>query len=530
MHLSAADAGEPLEPGDLERLAAAANLMGRGPASIDALARAHHAYRERGEPGRAVRCASWLALSLLLAGERARGNGWLARAERVLESAERDCPERGYVQLAIALRSLLEGDAGAAHRAFEQAAAIGERSGDPDLTTLARQGAGRALIRLGDTGQGVALLDEAMVAVTAGEASPMITGAVYCSVIDACLEIYDLSRAREWTAALNDWCASQEQLGPYRGQCLVHRAELMRIHGAWPEAMGEARRASEWLLRPPAHRAAGAAFYQLAELHRLRGDFERAEAAYRDASAWGREPQPGLALLRLGQGRVDAARAAIGRALEERAERGARAQLLPAAVEVLLAAGEHPAARTAADELARLAAELDASYLRVLAAQATGAVLLAEGHARDALVELRWSGSEWRALDAPYDAARGRVLIGLACRALGDEDAAALELDAALAVFRTLEAGPDIARVRALSRRAPPAAAGRLTARERQVLALVATGMTNRAISGALRISEKTVARHLSNIFTKLGLQNRAAATAYAYRHGIAAPPTASST
>jgi DNA-binding CsgD family transcriptional regulator len=282
--------------------------------------------------------------------------------------------------------------------------------------------------------------------------------------------------------------------------------------------MEEARRAFDRFLQPSGHPAAGAAAYQLAELHRLRGEAAEAEEAYRRASRWGREPQPGLALLRLAQGQPAAAQAAIRRALEEAVDLPGRARLLPAAAEIALAAGDRAAARAAAGELAEAAGRLDAPLLDATAAAASGAVRLADGDARAALVDLRAAWAAWRELGAPYEAARARVGIGLACRALGDPDSAALELDAARAVFEELGAAPDLAGLERLTGRAP---AGGLTPREVQVLRLVATGKTNRAIAAELLLSERTVDRHVSNIFTKLGVSSRAAATAWAYQHQL---------
>jgi ATP/maltotriose-dependent transcriptional regulator MalT len=293
----------------------------------------------------------------------------------------------------------------------------------------------------------------------------------------------------------------------------------MALHGAWPDAMDEARRAAERLTAPPGQPAAGLAFYQQGELHRLRGEHARAEDAYRLASQWGRDPQPGLALLRLAQGQVDTAAAAIRRVVDEASGFVARSRLLPAQVEILLAAGDVEAAAAAA-ELTGLAEGLGAPYLTAVAAHAHGAVLLAEGEPKAALAALRGAWLAWQDLDVPYEAARVRVLIGLACRELGDRDGAAMELDAARWVFRELAAAPDLARVEALSGRAATEAAG-LTARELEVLRLVAAGETNKAIAGDLFVSERTVDRHMSNIFAKLGVSSRAAATAHAYRHGL---------
>jgi ATP/maltotriose-dependent transcriptional regulator MalT len=303
----------------------------------------------------------------------------------------------------------------------------------------------------------------------------------------------------------------------------VRRAEILQLHGAWTDALDEARRACEELADPPGQNAVGAAFYQAAELHRLRGEFAEAEQLYRQASQRGRGAQPGLALLRLAQGQVDAATASIRSALDEVHDRKRRSPTLAASVDIALAARDVSAARTAADELSAMAGALDAPYLHALSAHATGAVLLAEGDPRAALTRLRRACILWQNLDAPYEAARTRLLTGLACQQLADADTGEMEIDAARQAFARLGAAPDLARVETLSQSRGRAVqnAGGLSARELQVLQLIATGRTNRAIAHTLNISEKTVARHVSNIFTKLDLSSRAAATAYAYEHHL---------
>ncbi|HSJ65392.1 MAG TPA: LuxR C-terminal-related transcriptional regulator [Gemmatimonadaceae bacterium] len=518
--LSSADRDAPLQPEDLERLATAAYLVGKYPECEEIWARGHGAYLECEDARGAARCAFWLGLGLVNNGEMARAGGWFARAGRLLEDDSEECVEEGLLLIPAALRKLAGGDAEGARGAFARAAAIGDRFGSADLISIGRLGQGQALIHLGQVASGVSLLDEAMVAATAGELSPIAVGIVYCAVIEECQRIFDLRRAQEWTNALTRWCDSQPDLVPYRGQCLVRRAEILRLHGEWREAMEEARQARDRLSRPPTQSAIGLAYYLEAELHRLRGEFAEAEEAYRESGKRQRRPRPGLAHLRLAQGHGEAASTAIRRLMDEADERLTRPDVLAAAVEIMLAQDDLPAARAASDELSDIAEELGAPFLRALADQAAGAVLRAEGDARGALAALDRALTAWQALEAPYESARVRVLLGLACRALGDDDAAAIELEAARAVFEELGAAPDLARLDRLSPTHDEAPDG-LTRRELQVLRLVAEGKTNRDVAGDLGISEKTVARHVSNIFVKLGLSSRAAATAYAYRHDL---------
>jgi len=520
--LAAADSVAPLEPEDLDRLATAAYLVGEDAASADACTRAHHGFLERGETIRAARSAFWLAFAMLdKPSQQAQAGGWLARARRLLDESAQECVEQGFLLCAFAFQRVGAGDVAAAHTAFGEAVQIGARFKDPDLVALARHGEGRVLLRLNRTADGLTMLDEVMVAVTCGEVGPVVAGVVYCSVLGACHELFDLRRAKEWTAALAGWCAAHPDMVPFRGQCLTLRSELLQLHGAWQEAIDEAQRACTRLTDPAGQPYAGVAYYQLGELYRLRGEFNKADEAYRRASQSGRKPDPGLALLRLAQGQVEAADTAIRHALQQTRGMRSRVQVLRAGVEIMLAGHDLPAARSTADELDRIAGELDAPFLRAASAQASGAVALAAGDACAAVGLLRDAWTAWRELDAPYEIAYVRTLLGLAYRQLGDNDGARMECEAAEETFDRLGAVPDAARVAALLTPAPPQASGGLTGREVEVLRLVATGKTNRAIATELAISEKTVARHVSNIFTKLDLSSRSAATAYAYSHKL---------
>jgi DNA-binding CsgD family transcriptional regulator len=518
--LRAADTRVPLEPDDLERLAIAAVLTGHEEVSADAWGRAFHELARRGDRSRAARCGFWLAMGLLNRGEAARGEGWLARARRQLAEESAECAELGYLALPAAIGQVYGGEAAAAFAAAEGAAGIGERCGDRDLVAFAMLVQGRALMRMGRIAEGMSLLDEVMVSVLGDEVSPMLAGDVYCSVIEGCNEVFDLRRAHEWTVALTRWCDAQPDLVPYRGHCQVHRAEVMLRHGAWPSAADVAADAYDRLTRPPPEPAAGNAAYLLADLCRLRGEYAEAEVFYREASRWGRDPQPGLALLRLAQGRTQPAEAAIRRALAQTADPAVRPMLLAAAVEILLATGDVRAAREAADDLTAMAADADAPFLDAAAAHWTGAVRGAEGDQPAALAALRRAWTLWQRVEAPYEAARVRVLLGHACRASEDEDSALLEFEAAGEVFARLGAAPDVARVAALTRR-PRSATFGLTARELDVLRRVAAGGSNREIAVDLSLSEATVARHVSNILTKLDVRSRSAATAFAHRHGL---------
>ena len=511
--LAALDAERGLDVDDLDRLATAAYLTGHDDEGFEVWGRGHRQCLHAGDIAHAARFGVRLAQALAFKGDIARSSGWVERTERLLADGGLDCVERGFLEHAAGMcRIFTDGDIAAAYAAFGRAAEIGARFGDRELLTFARMGEGRCLIYRGELARGLALLDEAMVSVEACEIPPMAVGDAYCTVIDACHEIFDLRRCEQWTDSFTRWCDAQRGLVLYRGHCLLHRAELLMLHGAWAEAVTDVKEACARLAEPVHPLTLGGAHYVEGELHRLRGEFALAEQAYERANGYGCQPQPGLALLRLAQGRVEVAVAQLRRLLAETDQPIARAPALCAATQILLAAGDMDAARAVADELTGLATELNSPSLRAHAAVATGSVRLAAGEVASALVALRHAARDWNDLGAPFEGARTRMLIADACEALADLDGAALERRAASATFEAL-GGSHHARSR-------PARAD-LTAREAEVLMLVARGKTNRAIAAELFVSEKTVASHLNHIFTKLGLSSRSAATAYAYEHDL---------
>ena len=498
------------------RLALAACLIGQERDFLTYKERSHRAHLAANRPERAARDAFWLAMISLLRGEVAQSNAWVARGERLIDC--RDCAERGYLQLPV-MEMVLRGGDGA--RAFEMAvdaSALGERYGEPDLVASARHLQGRAAIKLGRVSQGVKLLDETMLSVVAGELSPIITGLMYCSIIDACRAAYELNRAREWTSAMSRWCDRQGGMLAFTDACFVHRAEIMCLQGAWADAGDEMRRVcerSEHCDRPPS----GSAFYQHGEVHRLRGEAALAEDCYRAASRRGRDPQPGLALLRLAQGRADASAAAIRRLVGATGDRAARGRILPAHFEIMLAIGDLEEAQRACEELEALCTVFETEVVHAQATQARGALCVRSGEAQAALRHLRESFQRWERLAAPYEAARVRVLIAEACAALGDEEASTLERDAARFTFEQLGAKFDLERLD-VCRGSRPDACG-LSARELQVLEQIARGRTNKWIARELGLSARTIDRHVSNILTKLQVPSRSAAAVYASAHHL---------
>lgn len=515
-----ADQDTALQAEDLELFATAACLVGLDDDYLEIIERAHTAHFKSGNPARASRCAFWLAFRLFMRGEMGRASGWLTRAERLLEGDAHECAERGYLALPFVEQLIKAGALDEAYTAAERAMAIGHRCGDRDLIACAQHQLGKILLYQGKIDGGLAHIDETMVTVMADELSPMVTGMLYCSVIAACQQVYALDRTREWTEAMKRWCDGQEEVVAFAGVCLVHRSEVLLLAGAWTEAIQEAQRAWD-ISHDKDNLGAAAALYQQGEIQRLTGAFDAAEESYRGASRLGLDPQPGLALLRLAQGRSSVAVSAIRRILQTTESSLKRLGILPAYVEIMLAAGDIEEARNASHELQELASTVDTEMSRAYAAQSRGALALAEGNAQPALNALRRAFESWQGIGAPHAAARVRMLIGIACRQVGDEDAAGLEFDAARSAFLRLGARPDLDRIESFINVEKRTTRHSLTPREVQVLRHVCSGKTNAAVAAELNLSERTVERHLSNIFNKLSVSTRTAAAAWAYGHGV---------
>jgi DNA-binding CsgD family transcriptional regulator len=518
---TAAQAASELAPGDLEALGDAAWWLGEFEEASAALEEAYRRHLDEGRPGQAAMAAIGVAVNHFLRGDGVVGSGWVGRAQRLLRD-QPESTEHGYL-LYLELEGALDaGDAAAVTGDARRVRDIGRRHADANLVTAGNLFEGRMLVKQGRMAEGMALLDEAMLAVLSGELGPEWAGNIYCHLMAAFHELADVRRAAEWTEATARWLAGLPAAVLFTGICRVHRSQVLQRKGAWTQAEREAALVCQDLAEL---HVAGAAegHYQVGEIRRLRGDLGGAEAAYRDAHRLGRDPQPGLALLRLAQGRAEAAAASVRAALTAVGhDRLARARLCAAQVEIALAAGATETARQAAEELEQTASTYGSSGLEATALQARGAILLAEPRLEAALPTLRAACRRWQELDAPYDAARVRLLLAAAYQALGDTDAALLELDAAEAVFERLGAVLDAAVIPAL--RGRPVLPDGLTRREAEVLALVAAGRTNREIAATLVLSQKTVARHLSNIFVKIGVASRTQAAAYAYEHGLARP------
>ena len=500
---------EALEASDYDALGECAHWLGHADEVIAAYQEAFRGHTAAANHGAAALSAFMLAVYYRIGGEGAHADGWMARANRSLTDAD-DGAHHGY-PLYLQIAGLMDRDVEFATSEARRMQEIGRRFGDETLCALGVFFEGRALIKQARVAEGLALLDESMVAALSDRLKPFWTGAIYCGLLDACHELADLQRATEWTSATAKWCSPLPVASLYPGICRVHRVELMHTRGEWARAEDEALATCREMADIDVFVVADG-YYEIGEIRRRRRDLAGAEEAYTRAHDLGRDPQPGMALLRLAQGKSDAASASIATTLQAAgANRLGRAPLLAAQVEIALAAGDVATARAAADELTATAETFGSAGLKASAHRCEGAVALAEQQAVAALGQLRLAFSAWQELDAPYDAARTRLLLADAYAALDDPDAAERERAAAKACFERLGVRGDEA-----STPETP-----LSAREVEVLRLVAAGKTNRDIATALFLSEKTVARHVSNIFTKLDVSSRTAATAYAFSSGL---------
>lgn len=506
---AAADATTALDLDDLDQFAQAAMLLARMDDYFALRERAYQLCVDRGDQLGAARLAGWIGNQRMADGSVGQGTAWIARAQQHLDADGSESVLAGFLAMGHAFVALTEGEPMRAVELAGEAVACGRRYRDPELIALAAHMEGLLLIEAGETSIGVARLDEAMLSLSGPGLSPVVTGIVYCGVIAGCWNAYDLRRAAEWTQAMTAWCASQPELANFTGVCKVHRAELQQLRGAWAEAREELTGVDGG--RRDALSSAQAAYVR-GNVDRLQGRFEDAEEAFQRASRLV-DPQPGLALLRLALGSSEAAAAMTRRALAEYQEPGRRVELLVGAVEVLLAVGDIEGAAAAQAELAGQAQS--SAIVLAFAQHAKGMLDLAEDRPADALRQLRPALATWLDIGAPYQEARARVLLSQACHALGDTESADRELAAARATFATLGALPDLAQLDG------EVQDDLLSPRELEVLRLVATGATNRAIAAQLVLSERTVDRHVSNIFGKLGVSTRAAATAYAFERQL---------
>ncbi|HUS60937.1 MAG TPA: helix-turn-helix transcriptional regulator [Acidimicrobiales bacterium] len=500
----------------LDLLADAAWWLGRLDECVDAREQAYLLYDDAGDSRRAGQCAVWLYEHHCFRASPSIAGGWLRRARRALDGDD-GCCEFGALLLREAEVAHGSGDLTSAALLAERGIALGRRLRSADLEAEALQTLGRVRIDQCEPAEGLALLDEAMLFVLDGRLGPYSTGKVYCSLISACEQLSDHGRAAEWTAATTRW-AERHPFAVFPGLCRVHQATALQWRGHWAEAEREATRACDELAGINLPNAA-TAWAEIGDIRRRLGDLDGAADAFINADRLCAQPRSGLALLRLAQGSVEEATSIIAHALEGAGwNRLARAKVLPARVVIAVAAGDHAAAAAAAEELEAIAEAFASEGLRAAATTARGRVQLAQNDPR-ACATLRNAVSRWSDLGVPYDVATARTLLGLACRHAQDEAGAAAAFDTARRLFDDLG-------VRAEARSSQPASPSPalpcgLTEREAEVLRLVAAGHTNKEVAAALFLSNKTIARHLSNIFTKIEVSTRAAATAFAFEHNV---------
>jgi DNA-binding CsgD family transcriptional regulator len=512
----APSADPAVEAERLELLADAAWWLGRLDDCVDARERAYLLYDELRDDRRAGQCAVWLYEHHCFRANPSIAGGWLRRARRALAGDE-DCAEFGALLLREAEVAHGNGDLSIAADLAEEGAALGRRLRSADLEAEALQTLGRVRIDQCRPADGLALLDEAMLFVLDGRLSPYSTGKVYCSLISACEQVSDHRRAAEWTAATARW-AERHPFAVFPGLCRVHHATALQWRGRWAEAEVEATRACEELSGINLPNAA-AAWAEIGDIRRRMGDLDAAAAAFVKADRLCAQPRAGLALLRLAQGSVDVATSIINDTLEGAGwNRLARAKVLPARAQIAIAAGALDAASAAVDELETIAGDFASDGLQAAATSARGRLQLAQGDPA-ACATLRNAVTRWTDLGVPYEIATARTLLGQACRLDGDAAGAAAAFEAARQLFDSLGVRLDARDSQPVA--GPPALPAGLTAREAEVLRLVAAGRTNKEVAIVLFLSDKTIARHLSNIFTKAGVSTRAAATAFAFEHDM---------
>ncbi len=462
----AAEGGAQLEPADLELLAAANFWTARPEDELDALERAYAQYARDDQKASAASVALRLFESTLRRLAIPVAMGWLARAERLLADAPPSAVN-AWSAMIRAFGAMIAGDLQGAVDAADTAIELARRYGDRDAEAMALNVKGHSLVKTGAVAEGLALVDESTSAAVAGELEPWATANVYCGTMDVCRELSDWERAGNWTEVA-DREMRRQQISGFPGVCRVHRAQVKRVRGDWPGAEEEALTACDELARYNMLYDLGWANYELGEVRRQMGDYAGAETAYQKAHEYGRDPEPGLALLRLATDDLAGASAAIHRALQvsdspiqntgdDPGEPLGRSHLLPAQVRISLAAKDLGTAESAAAELEAIADRFGSTAIRASAASARGAVLLANGDiplATDALIRGRHL---WQVVGAPFEVAKVREDLAAAYRSAGQDTDALMELEAARSAYERLGAAPDLQKIEGELQRQLPA-------------------------------------------------------------------------
>jgi DNA-binding NarL/FixJ family response regulator len=506
----------PLGVDDLAALSEAAWWLGLIRETLEVSEECHHRLLEDGQIERAAMVALENSFNWFLRGQPEIGSGWISRARRLLDGLP-TCVGHGFLLWMEASEQAEAGDVDAALASARRMCAMAEELDAPMLTSFGLALEGTLVIRHGDTERGFGLLDEAMLPVLAGRLSPDSAGNLYCQMMSICHELADVPRARRWTEITESWCDGFTSAVMFAGICRVHRTQLLRLQGDWDEAVSAATLAAEELAELN-NEAVGEALYEIGETDRLRGDLAGARSRYDAAREFGRDPEPGASLLLLAEGRPDQAHAAITRRLTEVNDPFVRARLLRGQVDIALVRSDLETIDAAADELTAIADRYRTPGFRAWAESAHGVHLLVTGAVDDALAALRSALSSYQVMGATYDAAVTRLLIARALASSGDAGASQAEADRARAVLDELGAvAPPGYALESKARVLP----GGLTVREAEILVAIAEGLSNREVAGHLVISEKTVARHLANVYAKLGVSSRTAAAAWAHRNGL---------